>query len=256
MLAAVFETGTTELFFWKSFLFNDSSFAVNKTVLLCIISMLICLIVFVGGSKAKLIPSKIQNVAEIFVEFIEQNISLEVIGKEGRKYTSLLGSLFFFIFFINIWSTIPGIQFPATARIAIPLVLALFVWVVFIILGFYKQGPFYVLKTIFPPGVPKPLYLLVVPIEFVSKFLVRPVSLGVRLFANMFAGHILLTVFAILTNELWLAKSGWYQKLIMPLPLFGLIFMTFFEVLVAVLQAYIFTMLTAVYIQDSISHEH
>jgi F-type H+-transporting ATPase subunit a len=256
MLAAVFENGTTELFFWKSILFKGTNYAINKTVLLCFVSAAICITIFLGGSKAKKIPSKIQNIAETLFEFIEQNISIEVIGKEGRKYTSFLASMFFFILFINIWSIIPVVQFPATARIGIPLVLSAVVWAVYIALGFKKQGPLYIFKAIFPPGVPKPLYLLIVPIEFVSKFIVRPISLAVRLFANMFAGHILLTVFIILSNEVWIAKAGWYQRFMTPLPFFGLLFMTFFELLVAVLQAYIFTMLTAVYIEDSVSLEH
>jgi F-type H+-transporting ATPase subunit a len=162
--------------------------------------------------------------------------------------------LFFWIFFINIWSVVPFVQFPATSRFAIPLFLAVMTWVMFIVVGFVKQGPLYIFKAIFPPGVPWPLYILVAPIEFISKFIVRPFSLAVRLFANMVAGHVLLTVFALMCVALF--EEGIGLKVLAVLPFFGLVFMTLFEVLVALLQAYIFTILTAVYVGESMSEEH
>src|SRR5207237_781675 len=105
-------------------------------------------------------------------------------------------TLFFWIFFMNIWEVVPGIQFPATSRLAMPLILALLVWVTFIVVGFRHQGKGYVWKAINPPGVPTALKVLVVPIEFFSIFLMRPFSLAIRLFANMVAGHVLLSIFA------------------------------------------------------------
>lgn len=152
--------------------------------------------------------------------------------------------------------TVPFVYYPGTSRIALPLMLALVSYFTFIIVGFIKQGPLYIFKAIFPPGVPKALYILVTPIEFISKFLVRPISLAVRLFANMFAGHILLALFVTMCSELVAHNSGWYQVPLAILPLLGLLFMTAFELLVAFLQAYIFTTLTAVYIAESSSEEH
>ena len=111
----------------------------------------------------------------------------------------------------------------------------------------------YLKSTLFPPGVPKFLYILVTPIEFISVFLVRPFSLAVRLFANLLAGHILLVTFAVLTAALWVQQ--WYA-VFMPLPFLMLLFLTGFELLVAFLQAYIFTILTAVYIGGALHHEH
>lgn len=255
--AALFPHGISELFNWKGIFFDGTPFEINKTVIMVLVSTIICLFIFVyGGRKKSLVPATFQNITEVSYEFVEKEIAVEVMGHDGKKWTSFLGTMFYFLLFINIWSTIPPIIFPASSRIAIPVLLALVSYITFIGVGFYKQGPFYIIKAIFPPGVPKALYILIAPIEFISKFLVRPMSLAVRLFANMFAGHILLTLFTIMVSELVAAKSGLYQIPMAILPFFGLLFMTMFEILVAFLQAYIFTTLTAVYISEASSHEH
>ena len=155
----------------------------------------------------------------------------------------------------NVPGIIPLLQMPATARIAIPMFLSLLVWVVYNGVGIKHQGlGGYMKSTLFPPGVPKALYVLVTPIEFISNIIVRPFSLTVRLFANMLAGHILLVTFALLTNELVQASA--VLKPVAILPFFMLVFLTAFEVLVAFLQAYIFTILTAVYIGGATHPEH
>lgn len=261
-LAALFPHGIGELFNWKGIAGNDTFWEINKTAIMALVSTLICVwLFFVGSRKRALVPTGMQNAAEMSYELIEQQIAVPVIGDHphgyGKSWAPFLTGTFFFIFFINIWSTFPGIQFPATARIAIPMFLSLITWLVFIGVGFKHQGPLYILKACKPSGVPAALLILVIPIEFVSKFLVRPFSLTVRLFANMVAGHVLLSVFAIMTNEL-IAKhnSGIYQIPIGILPFLMLVFMTVFELLVAVLQAYIFTTLTAVFIGESASEEH
>ena len=261
-IAALFPHGISELFQWKGFVANDTLFEINKTALMALVSTVICIIVFFGGSRKRaLVPTGLQNFAEFGYETIEQQIAVPVIGDHphgyGKSWAPFLTGTFFFIFFMNIWSTVPGIQFPATARIAIPLVLSLITWVVFMAVGFKHQGPLYIFKACLPSGVPKPLYILVFPIELVSKFVVRPFSLTVRLFANMVAGHVLLTVFGVMAHELVIKhNSGIYQVPIGVLPFLMLIFMTVFELLVAVLQAYIFTTLTAVFIGESASEEH
>jgi F-type H+-transporting ATPase subunit a len=135
-----------------------------------------------------------------------------------------------------------------------PATLALLVWLLFNGVGVMNQGlGGYLKSSLFPPGVPKALYILVTPIEFVSTFLVRPFSLAVRLFANMLAGHILLVTFAVLSAALWVAQ--WYA-VFLPLPALMLVFLTGFEILVAFLQAYIFTILAAVYIGGAMHPEH
>ena len=210
----------------------------------------------VSATKLDKLGWRASDTAEIAfdnVEIPEENL----MGEEGKGWTPYFATLFFWIFFINIWSIIPGIQFPATARIAIPLILALLSWATFIGVGLIRQGPAYFWNSINPPGVPIAFKFLVVPIEFFSKFLMRPFSLAVRLFANMTAGHLILTIFAIMTNELLIVhNSGLYQVIFAPLPFLGLVAFTGFEVLVAVLQAYIFTILTAVYVSESMHAEH
>jgi F-type H+-transporting ATPase subunit a len=248
-----------ELFEWKGVLFKNTFYELNKTGIMALVSTLICILLFfVGSRKKKMVPTGLQNVAELGYETIEGMVAIEVMGEEtGRKWAPFLATLFFWIFFINIWSTVPFIQFPATSRIAIPIYLALQTWVIFIFTGFKHQGIGYIKNSLFPPGVPKALYLLVTPIEFVSKVFVRPFSLAVRLFANMTAGHVLLAIFAIMTSQLIVEhNSGAFQIPLGILPFFALVAMTAFEFLVAVLQAYIFTILTAVYVNESIHPEH
>ncbi|MEY3505906.1 MAG: synthase subunit [Actinomycetota bacterium] len=201
-------------------------------------------------------PKGIRNFAEMIVEFVEDGIVMQTMGKDGLAWTPFLLTMFMFIYLCNVPGIIPFFQMPATARMAVPMFLALMVWVIYNVTGIKHQGVGgYLKSTLFPPGVPKALYILVTPIEFISAIIVRPFSLAVRLFANMMAGHILLVTFALLSEALFQAKD----KVLIPvgiLPFFMLVFLTSFEVLVAFLQAYIFAMLTAVYIGGATHPEH
>lgn len=239
---------------WPVFLFEDTPFGINKVVLIYFAAVILTMLLFVLGSKRRLVPTGAQNVAESSVSFIEDGIILQSMGPRGLKWAPMLTSIFFFIFFSNIFEIIPGVQMPATARIALPMLLAVFVWFVFNIAGMIEHGPLGYLKhALVPPGVPIGLLPVVVVIELISTFLVRPFSLMVRLFANLLAGHILLVTFAVLTAALW--TTEWYA-IFLPLPFFAVIFFVAFELLVSFLQAYVFTLLTAVYIDSATSHEH
>jgi F-type H+-transporting ATPase subunit a len=241
-----------ELFRWKDIVFKDTPFAINKTSLLVLISSALILIIFIGASrKMKMVPSGMQNVVESTYEFVDKGITRDVIGNDATRFTPFLGSLFLFVLFLNIWEIIPGLQFPPTSRIAIPLFLALMVYVLYWFLGFKHQGMKYLTGHLFPPGVPWPLYILLTPIEFIQIAVVRPFSLAVRLFANMMAGHILLTALALLTA--YALKNA---PIIFLGPFALSVGVTAFELLVGFLQAYIFTLLTAVYIADSLHPEH
>jgi F-type H+-transporting ATPase subunit a len=246
------------IFVWKGMFAQHTILEFNKTALMAFVSTAICISLFWAGSRRRaLVPTGVQNITEYSYELVEENISLAAIGEDGRSWTPFFATLFFWIFFINIFEVVPGVAFPATSRLSIPLFLALISWGTFIVTGFVKQGPKYFWHNVSPPGVPFALKFLVVPIEIFSKYLVRPFSLAVRLFANMTAGHVLLAIFAIMTDQLLLARnSGWYQAVFSPLPFAGLVAFTGFEILVAVLQAYIFTILTAVYINESLHPEH
>lgn len=240
---------------WPEFFLEGTPFAVSKVVVLMWISALISVgFVILAGRNFKMVPRPLQNVGESLYGFIQDGIILETMGPDGLKYTSFLGSLFVFVLSCNIWGIIPGAQMPVNARIALPFFLAMMVWVIFVVVGIKKQGPLTYLKnTGFPPGVPWPLYFLVTPIELVSTFIVRPLSMFVRLFANMLAGHLLLTSFAVICAALF---SLTLSLIILPFSFGLLAALTGFEILVAVLQAFIFTILAAVYIGSSMHPEH
>ncbi len=240
---------------WPALFLKDSWFEVNKVVVLMWVSVALVFAFFYAASRArKLVPTGVQNAGESVVQFIREGVILQTMGAEGLYWTPFLLMLFSFIFVCNIWEIIPGIQMPVNARIALPLFMALLVWVLFNFIGIKKQGFFgYFKAMLFPPGVPKALYLLVTPIELVSTLFVRPLSLSVRLFANMLAGHLLLVSFAVITATLFTLKV---VVVIWPVSLALLIGLTGFEVLVAVLQAFIFTILTAVYIGGAMHPEH
>ena len=238
---------------------QDLFVSFNKIALIAVAAGVIGIAVFLlaGRKDASKAPKGVRNLAETSVEFIENGIVMQTMGKDGLGWTPFLLSLFVFIYLCNVPGIIPLIQMPATARMAIPMFLALLVWVIYNGVGLKHQGIKYITNTIWPPGVPVALKPLVGIIEFISNIIVRPFSLTVRLFANMLAGHILLVTFALLTQSLITAET--MQFLLKPmavLPFGMLVFLTAFEVLVAFLQAYIFTILTAVYIGGAAHPEH
>jgi F-type H+-transporting ATPase subunit a len=238
---------------WPEFIGGDT-FGINKVVLIYFFAVVITMAIFILGNKKQLVPTGAQNFAEMSVEFIDEQIALPTMGTDGLKWTPYFLSLFFFIFFCNIFEIVPIIQMPANARIALPMFLALLTYVLYHGSGFKEHGPIGYLKhALVPPGVPLGILPLVVVIEFISKFIVQPFSHTVRLFANLLAGHILLVTFAVLSSALWIAQ---WNVIFLPLPVIAVIFFTAFEVLVSFLQAYVFTLLAGVYIGAAVSHEH
>jgi|TARA_B100000809_G_scaffold176350_1_gene173743 F-type H+-transporting ATPase subunit a len=244
----------SHLFEWPDILFDGTIYAVNKTVLIYLAAVVITAAIFLvaGRKNAPLVPAGVQHIAESGVTFVEESIVMETIGPEGKKFMPFLTTMFFFILFSNITEVIPGIQFPANSRMAVPITLAIVVWCIYNVVGIKSQGlGGYLKNSLFPPGVPVFLYVIVTPIELVSTFVVRPFSLAIRLWANMVAGHLLLVTFAVLTTALWGAMP---PTAIAPFAM--LVLMTGFEILVSVLQAFIFTILTAVYIGGSLHPAH
>lgn len=238
---------------WPALFLGGTPFAVNKVVLEILASIVILMAFFlVAGRKKALVPEGSQNVGESIVDFVQKDIIEQTIGPDGMWWTPFLLTMFTFVFVLNIWEVIPGVQMPVNTRIAVPAMLAIVVWFIYNAVGVKNQGFFgYLKSSMFPPGVPWPLYILITPIEFISTFFVRPLSLAVRLFANMLAGHLLLITFAVLTSALW---ASTYIGAILPFGL--LVALTGFEILVSVLQAFIFTILTAVYIGLAKHPEH
>ncbi len=256
MIGQVKFPGIEELVAWPAWFFDGTHFEFNKIAALSVLAMLIPVIwFFVAGARSRksLVPAGSQNLAEMTVEFVEKQIIMPTIGADGLRYLPLLISMFLFIFIGNMFEVIPTIHMPANARMANPMLLALLSWVVFIGVGVKHHGLGYFKAVLFPPGVPKALYILVTPIELISTFLVRPFSLAVRLFANMLAGHILLVTFGVLTITLF-TLSG--LLLAWPFAFFMLIAFTGFEIMVSLLQAYIFSLLTGVYIGGALHPDH
>lgn len=224
------------------------------TLLMFGVTALMALFFLRAFRAPKLVPAGAQNVGEAGVDFIRNQIILPVIGPEGAPWTPFLTTMFFWVFLSNIMSVVPGIQFPVTSRIAYPAMLAALSWLVFNAVGIRQQGFFGYFKGImFPPGVPKPIYILLTPIELISNLLVRPLTLAVRLFANMVAGHMILAV-------LFLGTAVWFQsglgKVTFVFPFAFAMALMAFEVFVAGMQAFIITILTAVYIAGAMHPEH
>jgi F-type H+-transporting ATPase subunit a len=239
---------------WRT-LFGGDAFGVNKVVLLMWVSAVLVFVFFYAASRRQqLVPVGLQNVAESAVDFIRNGIILQTMGEDGLFYTPFLLMMFSFIFVCNIWEVIPGVQMPVNARIALPMFMALLVYVMYHFVGIKRQGlGGYLKSSLIPPGVPKAILPLLMLIELITMLITKPLSLCVRLFANMFAGHLLLITFAIICATIWAVQ---WQLVILPFSGFLLIALTGFEVLVAFLQAFIFTILTAVYLGQSMHPEH
>lgn len=250
------ELDVNHLFFWDPIAFEGTPFELNRVGLLILVAAAACMLIFRAGAKGRIVPKGVlQNGVEQAYMFVRNQIAVDVIGpKEGLKYAPFLASIFFFIFFCNLLEIVPGINFPVTSRMAVPALLAIITYVTFVFIGFKKQGFRFLKDTLFPPGVPWPVYLLLTPIEFASVFVIRPLTLMIRLLANMMAGHVLLTIFFLFTHQFIVEDFG-------PAAPMGLITLAVacgllvFEMLVISIQAYIFTLLTAFYIAESI-HGH
>lgn len=228
---------------------------INRVVLITFTAVLFAMLFFfLAFSNAKVVPGKLQAAAEGLVSFVRDSVAIDIIGPEGRRYTPFLMSIFMFVWFNNLFGVIPFVNLPSTSKIALPLLLAVIVWLTFLVVGMRTQGPFKYFKDIaIPPGVPKPLLLLLGPIEIFSNIILRPITLTIRLFANMVAGHILLTVVFLAIHAFIASSSGWpvgiMVLLISPVAVA-------FELFIEFLQAYIFIILTAVYISGSLHPEH
>ena len=229
----------------------------TKPILQLFLAVILISVFFILASrKAAVVPSKLQFAGESIYGFVRKGLGEDIIGHEFMRFVPFLFTLFTFILVNNIFGIVPLIQFPSMSHVSFPYVLAIFTYGVFHWIGIKKQGFFHYMKGImFLPGVPKWSYVLLTPLEIATYFLIRPLTLSLRLFANMFAGHLLLLVF-ILGGEHMLMSDAIGLKIV---SVFGFslgIVMTFFEFMVQCLQAYIFTLLTALYIAGALADEH
>jgi F-type H+-transporting ATPase subunit a len=230
---------------------------VTKPMLIIVLGVIVIGAFFYAAAhRPALVPGKLQFLAEEVYGFVRNGIARDTIGaKEGMKYVPYLVTLFVFIAFANITGIIPPILFPANSHIAFPLVLALITWGIFNYVGIRKQGFIgYFKNMMFPPGIPWPVYLLLAPIEFLSTVVIRPITLTLRLTLNMFAGHLVLML--CMFGGAYLLSQGGVLAVLSIIPFLFAIVLTFFEGFVQLLQAYVFTLLSALYVAGAESEEH
>ncbi len=242
--------------FWQP-LVGDGNFALTRPMVLMLIATVVVIVIgLVGTRRLQVVPSKGQWMFESVYGFVRNSVARDVMGeKHFKPYLPLLFSLFLVILVNNLFGVIPVLQYPTMSRIGFPIGLAILVYLLYLYLGFRKKGIGGYFAGLVPAGLPGWLVLPLFIIEFITYFIVRPVTLGLRLFGNMFAGHIILMLMA-LGGEYMLLHGGPALKVMSIAPFAMSLIMTFFELLVEFLQAYIFTMLAALYIADSLSEHH
>lgn len=227
-------------------------FGIDLSITKAVVMMWIacCLTFFLlvmGGRRAKIVPSGVQNFVEAVVDFLRTNMILETLGEEGLVWFPFVATLFFFILFCNLLGLIPG-AFTATSNINVTATLAIVVFFCTQAAGVAKHGVFGYLKKFVPKDIPLWIVPIMIPIEIISQF-AKPFSLAVRLFANMTAGHgvILVFLFMIIMFKSWFIAA---------VPLIGVVVMSAFEIFVALIQAYIFAILAAMYIAEAVQEAH
>ncbi len=244
--------------------FEGTPFALNRIMIIRLIVVAVLLIVFTlwagrvrkAEKAGQLVPSRFQLMGEISLNFVRKSIAHEQLGeKDGDRFLPLLTTIFFTVLGMNITGIIPGFNIAGTSVIGLPIVLAAAAYVTFIYAGIRKHGMGFFKASLFPAGVPPVFYILVTPIELLSTFILRPVTLALRLTMNMIAGHLLLVLCFSATQYFFFNADGIMKAFGAGTFLFGFIF-TLFEMLVAFLQAYVFTLLTTVYIQLALADEH
>ncbi|WP_091232243.1 F0F1 ATP synthase subunit A [Microbacterium sp. 3J1] len=218
--------------------------------------IVVVLLLVLGTRRMKIVPGRFQSVVEMGLDFVRSNIAHDLLGrKDGNRFLPILTTIFFMVLFMNITGIIPFLNIAGTSIAAVPLTLALVSYVTFIYAGIKKSPVGFFKNALFPAGVPWPVYIIVTPIEFLSTFIIRPVTLMLRLLMNMVVGHMLLVLCFAATQFFFFTAGGGWAALGVGTLAFGGAF-TLFEILVAVLQAYVFTVLTAVYIQLAVAEEH
>ncbi len=205
----------------------------------------------------KVVPGRKQFLGESLYNLLRNTIARDILGHDYRRYLPYLVALFSFILVNNLFGEFFLFMFPTFSKIGYPYGLALLTFVLYNAAGIAKYGFFgYLRKMTLPEGVPVALWVLIIPLEFLSNFIVRPVTLALRLFANLFAGHLVIMVFVVggtlllESGEVFLIAAAGVVSLLFSLAIFAL------EILVAILQAYIFTVLTAQYVSSAIAEEH
>jgi F-type H+-transporting ATPase subunit a len=242
--------------FWQP-LVGDGAFAVTRPMVVMVLSVVLIAVVLLSATRRlSVVPSKGQAVTEAVYDIVRNSIARDILGTRNfRPYLPLLFALFVLILVNNLFGVIPGVQYPTMARVAFPTALAVVVFLLYLALGFRRKGFVGYVKSLVPPGLPAWIVPLIFFLELLTYFFTRPVTLALRLFGNMFAGHILLLLMT-LGGEYMLLHGGPALKAMSIGPFAMSFVLTIFEILVEFLQAYIFTLLAALYIAGSLADEH
>lgn len=247
-------------FFPGDVLFQGTPFALNRIMLirLFVVAALLVLM-WLATRRMKVVPGRGQAAFEFIFGFVRNGIIFDTLGqRDGRRFQGVLLTIFFVVLGMNVTGEVPGLEIAGTSVIGLPLIMALLAWVLYLYAGIKQHGWRYFTNVLFPPGVPWPLYILLTPIEAFSTFILQPITLTLRLLMNMVAGHMLIVlVFSATQFFLFtvLAQGNLIGLLGIPAFAFGTAWLVF-ELFVAVLQAYVFTFLTAIYIQMAVADEH
>jgi F-type H+-transporting ATPase subunit a len=241
-----------------TFLGESMVLGVTKPMLQLVLAAVVVFLFFrAAAAKRAMVPGKLQFAGESGYGFVRNSIGRDIIGSHDfMRFVPYLFALFFFILLNNFFGSIPFIQFPTFSRSGMVYSLAILSWVIYNAVGIKKHGfvGYFKLQSV-PAGITGPMLLLLVPLEFMSNILVRPVTLALRLFANMLAGHLLLILFA-LGGEYLLLHGAMLVKPVGILAWVLFIAISFLELLIQFLQAYVFVLLNAMYISGALADEH
>ena len=261
LIGAEFEPPGTEDFLFRCWGSAISIFGASVcinfiTFLVLLTTLIVVVLFFLAFRRPQAVPGKFQALMELGIQFVREQIAIPMLGPIAARYLPLLTSFFFFILIANFFEVLPGFSLAPTSRIAIPLVLAVISWVTYNGAGIAKHGFLgYLRHTCIIAEAPGLLrYTLLPLIEFISNIVVRPITLTVRLWANFLAGHFLLAIFFL--GTIFFLVNGPKTWILVPFSFPLAVILVGFEIFVAVLQAFIFAILTASYIGQAVAEEH
>jgi F-type H+-transporting ATPase subunit a len=242
--------------FWQPLIGTGAFAATRASIIFAVTAIVICFVLIRATRRLSVVPTKGQFLIEGSYNLIRNGVAREIIGsKDFKPFMPLLYSLFIVILVNNLYGVVPFIQFPTMSRLGFPVALTIVVYVTYHAVGFRRKGVVGYFKSFVPSGLPGWLVPIIWVLEFFTYFVTRPITLALRLFGNMFAGHLLLLVFTFGGEYLLLHGEG-LLKVAGLLSFAVTILMSFFEILIEFLQAYLFALLAALYIAGAVADEH
>lgn len=252
-----FHTPSIAEFFPPAIWFEGTPFEINRIILVrLLVVVVLCALMVLAARRARIVPGRWQSLVEVGLDFVRKSIAQEILGKEAKRFVPMLTTLFFAIFAFNLTGVLPFLNIASTSLVGMPLVLAVWVYITYLAIGVKRHGlGGYLRNALMPPGVPKALYLMLTPLEILQVFVLRPVTLALRLTANMIAGHLILILCFAASHYFLFEATGALKGLTAFSVTAGVAF-TLFKAGVALLQAYIFTLLSALYLNMALEEEH